>query len=647
MNINAYDTPAPSQVVNTYVPLPIDAMLQAAAQKQQAWDLAEAQELELESEPMGKALKYFYDPATQKMVPVSHYDQAYQWLEDYKKRVENLASNLGIDDKGSPMYRIQLQKLRNELARAKSPTGVLGGAEADAKAYEELQKMWRENKNLASNPWMANQISKYLNEYAKSGLYGQFNPGIGLTEYVDIEKEMTDLMKGIEGELVKSYADPDGSGYLRSGWKREVPLKRLISVASGYLSEGKIADRLRAERENLVMRGYSEEEVDKYMQDRMNNIVKTMAERFYSSEGRQSISYDPIFGKMMSERLASAGDMPYTTRPKPWTQNPYYRGGIPEIDFDKDGKVYIGQLSKHPGLSQQVPAGSVGAVNVRGLETAEQRKNRYVGIIEDYREKWNLPKNLTQKEVYDIMTESEGKLRMMSESITDLPDWAINGISSTVLGSDTKAGDFPFRKVFITNKTNTDIIGDGSVDQVSKELGYGKNTEKLQKSLGTGKITAYTQTRESPLAFVGQVIDSNGRPRQIIVEAPPELQKYATTSFIISNAIAQNKEETVELLNPDGTKSKVHVKPQLDTRNREYRPEIFVEYPDGRKEEVTLGYIRQLEHELLVSDPFFKQYNTRRGFYDVKSTSSFSNDYLLDNKGDSEQSDTGSGFSID
>lgn len=631
MNINVYDTPAPSQVVNTYVPLPIDAMLQAAAQKQQAWDLAEAQELELESEPMGKALKYFYDPATQKMVPVSHYDQAYQWLEDYKKRVENLASNLGIDDKGSPMYRIQLQKLRNELARAKSPTGVLGGAEADAKAYEELQKMWRENKNLASNPWMANQVSKYLNEYAKSGLYGQFNPGIGLTEYVDIEKEMTDLMKGIEGELVKSYADPDGSGYLRSGWKREVPLKRLISVASGYLSEGKIADRLRAERENLVMRGYSEEEVDKYMQDRMNNIVKTMAERFYSSEGRQSISYDPLYGRLLLSQLEQDVNMPYTNRPSSWTKNLLYESELPEMEFDASGN----EKAEYSTKSYSARAGT--------RTTTYTRKGE---ILEKFRAMWGLPANMTQKEVYDTIKAADEKLRMESNYITDLPEWSIAGISRNMLGTKEKIGDASFRKLQVFDVKGRKKTS-GTLDEASKELGYGKNTANLQASLGTGTVTAYTQTADSPLVFVGQVMDSDKRIRTILIDAPEELKKYFITSYIISNAIKTNKEEKVELINPDGTKSKVHVKPQLDAKNREYRPEIFVEYPDGRKEEVTLGYIRQLEHQLLVSDPFFKQYNTRRGFYDVKSTSSFSNDYLLDNKGDSDQSDTGSGFSID
>jgi len=279
--INRFDKPAESNFVNTYVPLPIDQLMQVAQQKQQAWDQSAIAELELGDQKY-KSLEYLQDPSTGQMIRNQQHESVKKFVQDFNSKLDNISATIGTTDKGSPLYRLQLAKLQKQWQEATQESGILGKSAANATRYEQMQKQWRENPYLASNRWMANDQGAYLRQFANSQEVQDLDTGVGLKQYTDVDKELLSQLSHMPAstrtyDRVIKDANGKSTGMTEKVWQKGRFGSDIEKAALALMDQGQVGDRLAAEYDNMIMQGVSKEKAAGIIMNRRKEIAKNMA----------------------------------------------------------------------------------------------------------------------------------------------------------------------------------------------------------------------------------------------------------------------------------------------------------------------------------------------------------------------------------
>jgi hypothetical protein len=528
MNINMYDRPAPSNVINTYVPLPIDKMLQVGAMKQQAWDAAEAQELELSQTPDVKALRMVYDPSTGTYIKVDHYDKVTKYLQDFRNRVANVARDIGVSDKGSPLYRIKLQQLKRELEQAKSSTGILGAAQIDYEKYtKEIEPELRKNEHLQQNPWIANRLGSYLRSYFGNGMIGSLDSSIGLSEYVDPIEELKKQMPNLKMEVTKllppTMIDKE-TGMIMYGKVREIPVDRIKSVASSIIEGGKISNALKEMAINYYNRGLlkTDKDIEDFIKTQKENLYNFAVKGFY--EGDANLTY-----KGGSGGLGGYGGIgsPFRSYSGPIMRNPTYNG--------KPVNVYKTSRDADPLRMQYLP----GAAVPKTYGEAEENTPK---AIEDFKNRFNLH-NYSQEQIVNMFNNYVESTSSYTDRVVELPRTDAKIQSERIFGTPSRSGELingNLKAVVVNSKGRpSNLMG---WTELAKELGY-KRANDLEKTIHTGSISEAISTPEMPFGYVGTVKNSSGKYVKIIIQGPEEMQSQMKLVSTLKEKFLQGKED--------------------------------------------------------------------------------------------------------
>lgn len=293
MAVNRYTEFNPQPYVSTYVPLPLDTMYQALASKQKAYDKAEEDEMAL-SDLQSKIKSLEQVDAFGQSYSVGDRQYVKQYFQNLNKELETKADELVKGDKASSEYQAWLKKKARELNQEMS-SGNLARIQSAYDTYTEQQKAIAEAKDLGISPWRALQIEQNRRAYGESQGFGsgeslsKYNVG----EYVDRNKEMDDLSKGINEELTKIYANPDNQGYIRTGKISEITEPKIIEMFRGFLPNSKTDLDIREEIKYEIQSGQLDpKDASAAYNQKVTNIENALISKYRMSKGDADLKVD-------------------------------------------------------------------------------------------------------------------------------------------------------------------------------------------------------------------------------------------------------------------------------------------------------------------------------------------------------------------
>lgn len=201
--INQYMEGADSPLMQTYVPIPFQEMVQAGAMVQDRYDdtlstneesLGLLQNINsLQSVNLGKG----YDP-----IQFKDREIVTKRAEEYKTRIEELGQD--FDYLSSPEGKAKAKSIINSIRQDLGPQGVFGMANQRYAANQEFQSQLAKDTSLTYSPErMVNAYNTY-SQYAGQPQMSQMNleaatPG----EYVNVRKELNDVASSLKDSFIK------------------------------------------------------------------------------------------------------------------------------------------------------------------------------------------------------------------------------------------------------------------------------------------------------------------------------------------------------------------------------------------------------------------------------------------------------------
>jgi len=355
---NRYDSVAQYNPVDTYVPIPFQEISQAAQYRQKRADEIEATEVKLGDLAVAKGLDAVR-LSNGELVKVNDLTDAKKFVEDYNTKLTSIANKIGTGDRSNPDYRREVLKLTSELKNALGSEGALGKATYNQEQYKQLQEtLMKSADDISKQPWLASQYDNELRRFASSP-GSALQSGVGIGKYVDINKEVDDLTKGLESQLISTYGPSMGkNGLITSGLSHGVIAERVAEVAKNAISTGNVGNSFRQKAQYLAenyMRGGEltrEEAVakaTKEVAEEQSSLLNTMIQKYTSSEVTTKEKFLPEFwAKRMGIGVEDA--LNPLTDLSSVTNNAMVSNILDDIDLDKDGKVWkIGTYSTSVG----------------------------------------------------------------------------------------------------------------------------------------------------------------------------------------------------------------------------------------------------------------------------------------------------------
>lgn len=299
--INRYDTPAESNIINTYTPIPFDEIAKAGMARQQRYDqaaLLEDQAPELIGGPSLEAIQLAGVPGT---LAVGDRARVEALNQELTRRLDNLSQAAGTMDKGDAAYQRELRRLYRDISREKSPTGVYGRAAANVATAQELQKRIAENPDLQKSPWLANQLNRQIQQFAEASQAGltDFQANAPIGEYVDITKETDQAIDGINSILIDSIDNIQEStmyqGYLQTGKFTGIPENKIRNAVRSYLNTvaNPVTRDLESRRE--YMKNYtnlSDDQIDEAIRNEKKQLENFLVYKYTENDQDYNIKTD-------------------------------------------------------------------------------------------------------------------------------------------------------------------------------------------------------------------------------------------------------------------------------------------------------------------------------------------------------------------
>jgi len=378
----------PNKYVSQYVPLPLEAIAAEGAKKQEEFNKSVEEESAL-SDLQDKVQALDQVKAFGQTYNVGDKDYANKYFNDLNEELSTKADELVKGDKGSSEYKTWLKKKSREINRDLS-TGKLGEINAAYKTYQEQQKALQEAKDLNLSPWRAMEIEKSRQGYGvNQGIAGDqrlstYNVG----EYVDRNKELDDLTKGINEELTSLYASPDNQGYIKSGKIEEIKDNKIRNTFRNFLDNSKTKQDIIKEIQYGIADGSIDpNNADKEYANRASAIEEGLVAKYRKSTGSMSLKANPwdlrgadkadaeqerlkafqLAEQFMPSDPSTANNDNNSTRviQSVLGDNFQYKDGKPVYNPPAPGSKYVNILGKNIDVD---PAYVQGKVNVGGVD---------------------------------------------------------------------------------------------------------------------------------------------------------------------------------------------------------------------------------------------------------------------------------------
>lgn len=304
----------PNKYVSQYVPLPLELIAAEGAEKQKQFNKSVEEEDAL-SDLQEKVQALDQVKAFGQTYNVGDKDYANKYFNDLNQELSTKADELAKGDKGSVEYKTWLKKKSRDINKELS-TGKLGEINAAYKTYQEQQKALQEAKDLNLSPWRAIEIERSRQGYGVGqGIEGdQRLSTSNVGEYVDRNKELDDLTKGINEELTSLYASPDNQGYIRSGKMEEIKDVKIRNTFRNFLDNSKTKQDIIKEIEYGIANGsINPNNFEKEFANRASAIEEGLVAKYRKSTGTKSLRSDANYLQQQRFNREDAQAVPLAT----------------------------------------------------------------------------------------------------------------------------------------------------------------------------------------------------------------------------------------------------------------------------------------------------------------------------------------------
>lgn len=306
--INAYMQPAGYEAVNTYTPIPFQELMAAGMTKQKQYEEADAITQDLETNLESQAgLKEISVPGSGTPLEVGDYAR----VETRKKYYNDMITDLTLNtpDKGSPMYRSKITNVIKQMRKDLSPEGVFGVASANRQSYAETIKEIRSSEDAAANPWLLQGKRQSLIDFANRSKQevARYDNSSPIGKDPEVNRRLADIMKNIEPELLKSYANEVSPGEIRSGKLSAVTRQRAYEVALGLIANDPTIQNAITTKASWD-RDVNGSDIDP--NKAADNLASTMAELFAKSEGSTSLDLNAGWASRNDEQQMPGIEVP-------------------------------------------------------------------------------------------------------------------------------------------------------------------------------------------------------------------------------------------------------------------------------------------------------------------------------------------------
>lgn len=343
---NIYD----NQYVSTYVPLPFEEIIAAGAGKQKSYDTAVKEEDALAN--LKAKIKYRDTvDAFGKSYAVEDGNYVRQRFDKLSKDLEAQADEIAKGDKGSQAYRDFIRKEGRKLQEEMS-TGRLAEINTAAMTYDEQQKAMAEAKDLGKSGWRALEIERNRAKYgANKGILGTDRLSTAnVGEFVDRNKELDDLTKGINEEVTSLYAAAQ-DGYIKTGKREEITPEKIRNTVRNFMGNSQAITDIRREYEYNIERGADPVEAEKVANNQIKEIEDALVYKYTKSTASADMKNDSLFnmreGHAREDALLEPKfDIGYEPSmpgqgSKEVLNNSLHSLGLDGFNFDNDGKFHI------------------------------------------------------------------------------------------------------------------------------------------------------------------------------------------------------------------------------------------------------------------------------------------------------------------
>ena len=241
--INPYMTPAEQPMLDTYVPIPFQELMQAGAMTQTRYEdsLARDEAFNLDVDKLQGYSKIEVPGAPGTYVPMPDAKKVSDFKVKMNQALDDLATS--IPDKASPEYRAKQKALYSDFKRAISPSGEIGIALSNIGKVDAFNKLKRDNPQLADDPSLYYPFMQKILQYNKDTSEGKVVPldlegAVG--EYVDVNKELSDLINNIGtigSEELKLQGIDNIQGLYRALTESGVGSERIMGIVQNAIQD--------------------------------------------------------------------------------------------------------------------------------------------------------------------------------------------------------------------------------------------------------------------------------------------------------------------------------------------------------------------------------------------------------------------------
>lgn len=276
-----------------YIPQPFNNIAAVGEAKQGQYDQAVQQEgaiaaLQAKVKPLDEV--YGYGPNGLSTYKTGQSQEVQSYFDNLRKDLSTKADEIAKGDKGSSEYRGWLKNKANEVAALTSPTGKFGQYTQDAENYTKQQEEISKNPDVEKAGWLANKAYSNVGDYLK----GKARISLQTTgKFVNRDKELDDLTKGINEELTSLYASPTGQGYIASGKKEEITRKKVADTFQGFFPNSETAKDLHDEISHKIKSGELDPaNAETYFNTHAKYIEDALISKYTKSTGSASLTSD-------------------------------------------------------------------------------------------------------------------------------------------------------------------------------------------------------------------------------------------------------------------------------------------------------------------------------------------------------------------
>lgn len=310
MAITRYDSPAQMQVMNTYVPIPFDALAQAGMQKQKRYEEGLVMEEELGTGLDNvKALDRVFVPG-KGYVEVGDAKAVKAKTDYFKNSINDIVLN--YKDKSSPVYRAKILGLAREMKREFAPDGTIGRAMQNYSTYGDINKRLSTNEELQGSPYLALGVARELEDYAASSkegvgyLAGQAAVG----KDPKMNEKLTSLLSNLKSNIVDKVNEDLANGIIRNDQVESVTSQRVAQATyDAIMNTPELEQSIRNKVEWANRMGNPTT-----FEDEVNNLAGNMSNIFAFSKQKKDIKLDSGWGKAQADKEFNPLEVPTVQR---------------------------------------------------------------------------------------------------------------------------------------------------------------------------------------------------------------------------------------------------------------------------------------------------------------------------------------------